>query len=544
MTYLCTPLTAATCEEMLAQAAAARDAGAEMLELRLDHLADATVGNLHALMADVRALGLPTIATCRAASEGGRFSGPDRERIWMFEAAARAGLDFIDVERASWHESPELRERIDTWRHTHARTGGSRLILSAHDFERTPPDLVERFEEIARSGCDVPKIACRAASATDALRMLDLLRPPAAAPCGESSSPVCYAAESRCGIAIAMGEAGILTRVLAKKLGAFLTFASLEAGKESAPGQVTLHDMRELYRWDAIGERTKVYGVIGCPVGHSMSPAIHNAGFGAIGYDGVYLPMRVEPEYTSLAAFLDACLARPWLDVRGFSVTIPHKENLLRYVRERGGEVEPLAERIGVANTLVIAGAEGSGGAPPRLSAYNTDYVGALDALCAGLACTHDDLRNLPVVILGAGGASRAIVAGLHDCGARVTITNRTQTKAESLAREFGCTAVAWGERERLQADVIVNCTSIGMWPHVDDSPLPSSALDGRPAVFDTVYNPIETQLLRAARERGCRTIDGLGMLVRQAARQFTLWTGQDAPLEQMDVVARARLSH
>jgi len=286
-----------------------------------------------------------------------------------------------------------------------------------------------------------------------------------------------------------------------------------------------------------------VYGVIGCPVAHSMSPAIHNAAFAETDYNGVYLPLRIEPDYASFKAFVDFCIARPWLNLRGCSVTIPHKENLLRYVEERDGFIEPLARRIGVANTLVIEPGRAADGSDAKTSAYNTDYRGALDALCTGMGIASAALKDASVAVLGAGGVSRAIVAGLSDCGAQVTIYNRTREKAERLAAEFGATALPNEQRAQNTADAIINCTSIGMWPEVEGTPLPKEGLRHRPAVFDTVYNPVETRLLREARAAGCTTIDGVTMFVNQAVGQFERWTKQKAPIETMRNIVLEQLS-
>ncbi len=520
MTKLCVPLTAGTCQEMAHQIDAAAEVGAEMIELRLDYLAEWSMESIRDLMLKARQFHGEVIATCRIAEEGGRYDADESSRISLLELVGLGGADYIDVELQAWRASANVRQKIGLVCEVDATTDRPRrkLILSKHDFQRTPKDLPNLVAEIRREPCHIAKVACKAEAVTDALRMLDVLH--------DAPDP------SRT-IALSMGEAGIMTRVLAKKLGGLLTFASLEAGKESAPGQPTIQDMRGLYRWDSLGAATKVFGVIGCPVAHSMSPAIHNAAFERIGFDGVYLPFRVEPDYASLAAFIDGCLARPWLDVRGFSVTIPHKENLLRYVQERGGDIEPLAHRIGVANTLVIEHGD-------KLSTCNTDYRGALDALCAGLECDASALKGTPIAVLGAGGAARALVAGLCDAGAAVTIYNRTADKARALADEFGANAKPWEQRTQLDADVLVHCTTLGMWPNVADTPIPAESLPPSLAVFDTVYNPVETRLLRDARNRGCRTIDGVAMFVNQAVAQFQRWTARPAPADLMrDVVIR-----
>ncbi|MDM8005116.1 MAG: shikimate dehydrogenase [Phycisphaerae bacterium] len=521
MTSLCVPLTADHCPQMAEQIAQATRLGADMVELRLDHLRDPDLDAIHALMSRAGQFAVGVIITCRLAEEGGNFTGSEEQRVKLFEVAALVGGDYMDIELAAWRRSALLRERIDALRQARDPSRPLKLILSRHDFEKTPADLSNILKDIAREPCDVVKLATKAESIVDSLRVLDALRESAA---------------KRPTIALAMGEAGLLSRVLAGRFGALLTFASLETGQESAPGQVTIADMLGLYRYNSIGPATAVYGVIGCPVGHSMSPAIFNAAFGEIGHDAVYLPLRIEPPYEAFAAFVDNCLSRPWLNMSGCSVTIPHKENLLRYVAERGGEVEPLARRIGAANTLHVQTGELS------LAACNTDYRGAMNALCAGIGCTREELGRFSVAVLGAGGVSRAIVAGLRDCGCRVTIYNRTFDRAKTLAAEFGAEARPLEQAADHGADVIINCTSIGMWPNVDDTPLPADALIGKPVVFDTIYNPIETRLLREARLRGCRTVDGVSMFVGQAAAQFERWIGRPAPLDIMRGILRRRL--
>lgn len=530
MTRLCVPLTGATCEQMQSELAAAAAGGADTVELRLDYLQHWDEGAVQRLLEAAREFPGEVIATCRIAAEGGLYDEDESRRISRMEfVGLHDAVDYLDVEYEAWRISANIRQKIGLVCEVNASTDRARhkLILSKHNFSTTPFEIGPILDVIGREPAHVAKLACKASSLVDALRMLDAMRASAAV---------------RPTIALSMGEPGILTRVLGKKFGAFLTFASLESGKESAPGQVSLADMKQLYRWDSLGPDTQVYGVIGCPVGHSMSPAILNAAFGAAGVDGVYLPLRVEPDYTAFAAFVDGCVSRPWFGLRGCSVTIPHKQNLLQYVERRGGYVEPLAHRIGAANTLCIEPGSQEDGTDAHVSAYNTDYRGAMDALLAGMGCGPEALSGTSVSVLGAGGVSRAIVAGLRDCGCAVTVFNRTREKAEVLAAEFGAEARPYEQRAAHDAEVVVNCTSTGMWPHVDESPLPVEGLRGKPVVFDTVYNPIETRLLREAREQGCRTVDGLAMFVRQAAAQFERWTGREAPIELMRDVVIARL--
>lgn len=487
--------------------------GADVVEMRLDFLAAAPGrDDLRMLLARPRP---PVIVTFRPRREGGRYDGDESARLHTLQLAADAGAEWLDVEQ---DVPPSARPR------------GAKLILSHHDFEKCPGDLDETFAALRCEKPDVAKVAFAAAGPQDALRALDAIR---AAP---SST-----------VALAMGEAGVLSRVLAAKCGAFGTFAALARGAESAPGQPTLQEMRSLYRWADLRPATAVFGVVGCPVAHSMSPAIHNAAFSAAGVDGVYLPLLVQPGPAAFGRLMDGMLARPWLGWRGLSVTIPHKENALAYVG--AGRCDELARRIGAINTITI-------GPNGELRGDNTDYAAAMDALCAGLAesgalsqdirgdtprLRHDLLAGKPVALLGAGGAARAILAALRHYGADVTVYNRTFDRAAKLAEEFSARAAGADRLAALDQEIVVNCTSVGMHPHVDQSPLPAIPPAVR-VVFDTIYNPVETRLLRQARAAGCTCISGLEMFVNQGVAQFEIWTGRAAPRDVMRRVVMQRL--
>jgi 3-dehydroquinate dehydratase/shikimate dehydrogenase len=300
--------------------------------------------------------------------------------------------------------------------------------------------------------------------------------------------------------------------------------------------------MKRLYRWDAITASTKVYGVVAQPVMHSMSPAIHNAAFERVGHDGVYLPMLVNAGYESFKAFMESFLAFEPLQLSGLSITLPHKENALRYLKERGGEVEELAERIGTVNTIVIDNG--------KLRGFNTDYAAILDTITAALRITRQDLAEKRVAVIGAGGTGRTAVAALAEYGATVVVYNRTMERAEELAKEFNSPAgkVVAARMEKLCdscCHIFINTTSVGMHPKVDESPLgerlPEFSADT--LVFDTIYNPMETKLLKQAKAAGAKTVGGVEMFVRQAARQFEAWAGKTAPLDIFRRVIESRLS-
>src|SRR5437763_215747 len=344
-----------------------------------------------------------------------------------------------------------------------------------------------------------------------------------------------------------MGDANLISRVLAKKFGGHLTYAALETGGGTAPGQISISDMKKLYRWDALSPSTKVYGVVGSPIVHSMSPAIHNAAFDAVGYDGIYLPMLVEPGWESFKAFMETFVPFEGLDLAGLSVTIPHKENALRYLKEKGAEVEELAEAIGAVNTIVI---DRSGG-EPKLRGFNTDYAAILDAITSKMGITREELENYRVAVIGAGGTGRTAVAALAPYGATVVVYNRTEERARALAKEFdGRVGKVVSARLEKLCDscchIFINTTSVGMWPKVDESPIGDRPpkFESETVVFDTIYNPMKTKLLRQAENAGAQTIPGIEMFVRQAAGQFQAWTGKEAPVKVMRAVIEKRLNH
>jgi 3-dehydroquinate dehydratase/shikimate dehydrogenase len=508
MTLLAVPITRPGTHQAIADLRrAVEKCGADAVELRLDYMTDV---NLAELMRNLPP-GVRVIATARDPAEGGVWKIDDASRLAGLAEAARFHPDYLDIELATWRRCAEARTIfLPHLNGPPARAGqdeSCKLILSSHDLAGRPKDLDGLLAAMEAEPCDIVKIVWQAESACDVLRAFDLMR--------SGRKPI---------IVIVMGEAGLASRVLAKKFGAFLSFCSLEEGAGSAPGQIDIARMKHLYRWDQIGPGTGVYGVIGCPIAHSMSPAIHNAAMAACGIDGVYLPFRVEPGWEHFEPFVRGLMDRPWMDLRGLSVTIPHKENALRFV---GDSVEPLARRIGAVNTLVFD----QGG---KVRGLNTDYAGALDALTRAMGCGREDLAGLPVAVLGAGGASRGVVAGLRHCGCEVTIYNRTYERAKALATEFDCKAEPFAAACRLRAKIVVNTTSIGMHPNVDETPLDAGSLRPDMVVFDNVYNPMETRLLREAAAAGCRTVSGVDMFVNQAVAQFEAWTHRAAPRELM----------
>ncbi|MGC4032765.1 MAG: type I 3-dehydroquinate dehydratase [Tepidisphaeraceae bacterium] len=515
MTRLCVPIVVKDVARAIADAAKAAEVGADLVELRIDDMTDAD-----AVASLVKAVALPAVVTCRSPAEGGTSALPDAQRLGLLIAAAEAGASYVDIEWATVSENGWLGPKAP-------RSKRAGWIYSSHDFETRPAKLTGLVADLAESACDVSKIVWRARSVRDNLEAFEILL-----------------AKHKPTVAICMGEAGLISRVLAKKFGALLTFAPLDASGSTAPGQVPVAAVKSLYRWDAQKPDTKVYGVVGSPVGHSMSPAIHNASFDAIGFDGVYVPLLVEPGYESFKAFMETFVPFDALHLSGLSVTIPHKENALRYLKEKGGAVDPLAERIGAVNTIVIDRANGR-----ALSGFSSDHAAILDSITAALGITRDDLAGKRVAVLGAGGTGRTAVAGLAECGATVVVYNRTMERAEALAAEFN------GRRGKVVAakfeklcdsccEIFINTTSVGMTPNVDASPIDGTGLELNSShlVFDTIYTPETTKLLATAKAAGAKTIGGAEMFVRQAAAQFEAWTCQPAPRDLMRRVLDNRL--
>ena len=461
----------------------ATDAGADLLELRCDQATEKL------LLEAIDEAPLPVIVTVRPTWEGGRHDGPESKRIDLLEAAMEAGADYIDLELAAWEKSRDVRERITDG----VEKSGTRMIVSNHSFGGRPGDLTERLARLrAVKLASVLKSVWKAESILDAIDALRMTH--------ENKT-----ADRRPLLALAMGEEGLISRLLGAKFGSPFTFGTIAAGKESASGQPTAEELRELYRWDLQKPETPVYGVIGWPVGHSLSPHIHNAGFDTRDVDGVYVPLAIKPEYASFKAAVDALRACPTMNLRGLSVTIPHKENAIRYAQEAAATIDPLTQTIGVANTLVWQNRAGDA----ALSIMNTDYAGSLDALVDAMGNNRAGIAGVSVAVLGAGGAARAIVAALAAHGAAVTIYNRTFERAEALAREFDTptarvSAAAYDALPAATHRVYINCTPLGMYPKVDASPITfDPAWTSETVVFDTVYNPHKTRLLKLAEKKG-----------------------------------------
>lgn len=515
MTYLAVPIAAKDFKEALRQIRVAVTRGAEMLELRSDYLDSLNTELITKLITAAKAESekpLPLIVTCRSKSQDGSIAYPDKLRIEVLSAAVKANVEFIDFEYESFRDINN-QEKI---RLALSQAKRTRLILSAHNFEGPFDDVGGMYRHImATYPAAIPKLVYTANQINDCFDALDLL-----------------SRTSDKAIIFCMGRAGLATRILAKKLGSFVTFAAAERKTATAPGQLTIEQLKDLYRYDSIDEDTQLFGVIGDPIEHSLSPLVHNACFAEADLNCIYLPILLAGNRDEFYDFMYCVIGRRWLGFKGFSITIPHKQNALDFVTQRRGYIEPLAEIIGAANTLLL-------GPDDKTKVYNTDYKGATDAI---VAAGIKRLRGVDTAVIGAGGVARAVVAGLTTAGANVTIYNRTVRKAQRLAAEFNCQFAPLDELKNLNAKLLVNCTSLGMYPNVDATPVPTEYLKKDMAVFDTVYNPPLTRLLKDAKRHHAKTISGLDMFINQAAAQFNLFTGKDPDIELIREVASEHL--
>jgi len=466
---------------------------AGILELRLDYLSPTDL-TPSAVANRVCMANCPVILTLRRKSNGGEFAGSEAAQVRLLRSLLKVGAAYIDLEI----ETVEgfLGGHLDS-----LRSGSARWIASYHNFEHTPADLSAIYERLLRTKPDIVKLATQACRFEDNFRMLEL-----AQRAQREGQPI---------VALAMGELGAFSRFAALSTGSLWTYGSLGQGKESAPGQLNAEELNNVYSVGQLREDTAIYGVIGYPVGHSLSPHIHNAAFHQLSLNACYLPFAVR----DLADF-----STHLRKFAGFSVTIPHKVKILDYV----DNVDETVRLTGAANTLVNR--------QGRLFAYNTDVPAIEQALQKPL---REGIHR--ATLLGTGGAARAAALVLKGTGCQVTVLARDPRKAGAFAGEFGFQYDALERGANCHGDLLINATSVGMCPNVAQSPLPPEALDYR-YVFDMVYNPPETRLLREAQPRSF-TISGVEMFIAQAARQFELWTGDAAPVPLMREIVLQRLA-
>jgi 3-dehydroquinate dehydratase/shikimate dehydrogenase len=485
---ICLSLTASTLEEDLRLLESERGF-ADLAELRADLLDPAELAHLPSFP---KRAGLPAILAVRRGRDGGLWNGEEAERRALLSRALSGGYAYVDLEEDLKDPAlPEAAKRAET-----------RVIRSCYDLAGVPDRLTERLRSLPRTPGEIPKLEVTPKSTRDLPALADAYR----------------RLEGVEKILIGMGEFGLFSRILAAKLGSYLTYCSVPGRQKAAAGQLDPQVLVELYRFRKQDRETFVCGVIGNPIAHSRSPELHNRGYEALGLNGVYIPFLVDhvPSFFELAEILE---------LRGFSVTMPHKRAVLSHLDERDESLE----RIGACNTVVRRRGGWYG--------TNTDVEGFL----APLEAQAPELVNpeTRATVIGAGGGARSVVYALCSCGIRPLILNRTVEKARALAEAFGCDwaglDAAGIERMRENADLIVQATGVGMEPDAEADPLPDYRFSGSEVVYDLVYQPLVTVFLERAQAAGCRIVSGLTMLFSQGAAQFKHYTGREFPREVLD---------
>jgi 3-dehydroquinate dehydratase/shikimate dehydrogenase len=485
---ICIAITGQSAEEMVEKAAVAlRDT--TFIEFRLDYLPKpaAALPGLKQFLSENGAA--TAVATCRCKDNGGKFEGSNAAALDILLKAAEAGFQLVDIELESVEKLPKnTMQKL--------RDAGSAVILSFHDFKQTG-DLDAVYARMEPFAPDFMKVVPTARSLTDNLKLMHFLERME----DRSNSSI---------VGICMGEAGIISRVLGLRAGSAFTFAAATVGDETAPGQIAARTLLETYRIDQVDVATKVYGVAGDPIRSSLSPLMMNTAFRRETVNAVYLALQTKNVEDLFK------LARE-IPIQGLSVTMPLKEGVIKYLER----TDPLSAKIGAVNTI-------SRLPDGKFYGFNTDVAGIVGPLERRLS-----LRNAKVLVLGAGGAARAAVFGCRDKGAEVWILNRTPETAQKLARQAGAKTIKRDALAKQPFDVIINATPAGMSGNKTSTILAPEELNAR-LVFDLVYNPVETPLLRMARQKGLAVISGVEMFVQQGARQFEIWTGKPAPEEEM----------
>lgn len=481
---VCLAVSADTADEMLETAEGmARDN--PFVEFRLDYLKQPL-----AAMPKIRRFlethqYVTAIGTCRRADNGGQFKGSLASELDVLNKAHAAGCQIVDLElESALKTKPEVLARL-------RKSAG--VIVSFHDFRATR-NLEATLEKMLKIPADFYKIVTTATTLSDNVTMMKFLQ---------------TQSDKHALIGLCMGEQGIISRVLSVRAGSVFTFGAVSAELKTAPGQVSARDLRSIYRIEQVDAATRVFGVAGDPIEHSLSPVIMNTALRRENVNGVYVALHAK----TLKDLIHCVREIP---LHGLSVTMPYKQAILEHL----DNTDAHTAKIGACNT-VVRGQEG------KLFGFNTDIAGVVRPLEQRLT-----IENAKVLVLGAGGAARAAVFGLKERGAEVWILNRTAVKAQKLARQTKARTIKRADLPKAAFDVIINATPVGMG-NTRDCPLKEDEIQAK-VVFDIVYDPVETRLLQVARAKGIAVIPGVEMFVHQAARQFEIWTGKPAPAGDM----------
>lgn len=433
------------------------------------------------------------IGTCRRAANGGKFKGTAEAQLDILTKASAAGCQLVDMEMESAAKCKPAKVQA-------LRDSGA-LILSHHDFHATK-DLDHTLEKMVKIPADYYKIVSTATTLYDNVVMMKFL---------EKHSHQ-YSL-----IGLCMGEQGVPSRLLGVRAGSVFTFAAVSPDEKTAPGQVTAQELNSTYRIESVDAATRVYGVAGDPVAQSLSPAIMNVALRRENVNGVYVALHARKMKDLLACIRD-------IPLHGLSITMPYKQAIMEHL----DNTDTHTQKIGACNTVVRA-------QDGKLYGFNTDAAGVVRPLEQRIT-----IEGAKILVIGAGGAARAAVYGLKERGAEVFIMNRTVEHAQKLARSAHAKSIKRADLKKYAFDVIINATPVGMG-NLKDSPLNENEINAR-YVFDMVYDPIETKLMKLAKAKGAETIPGMEMFVQQAARQFEIWTGKPAPWDDMLRVVQVAL--
>lgn len=481
---VCVSITGSTGDELVGKSeVVARDN--TFIELRLDYVPKPGLALSKVKLFTASHPHVAVIATCRRAASGGKFQGSIASQLEILGKAAAMGCQFVDIELQSASRlKPAQLEKLRS---------KAAVILSFHDFEATQK-LDKILAKMSTYPADFYKIVGTAKTLYDNVALMTFLD---------------RHRDAHSLVALCMGEQGIISRVLGVRAGSAFTFAALTKDEKTAPGQIAVQELRGTYRIDQVDAATKVYGVVGDPISHSLSPAIMNAALRRENVNGVFLALHAKSLKDLLACVRD-------IPIHGLAITMPYKEEIVEHL----DNTDSFTAKTGACNT-VVRSQDG------KLYGFNTDTSGVVRPLEQRLS-----LSNARILVLGAGGAARAAVFGLKERGAQISILNRSLPAAQKLARQARVRVVKRAELKKLDFDVIVNATPVGMG-NSHESPLNGDEIKAQ-YVFDMVYDPAETRLLQLAKERGAQIIAGSEMFVHQAARQFEIWTGKPAPREDM----------
>jgi len=494
---ICISICAKTAAELFEKIARAEPL-ADVIELRFDWLNPDQVDQV---IENLPAINKTYLITYRPSEQGGLRVLPLNTRLMFWKRILPALADrdiLIDLEA-----DVNFPLRFDE----------TKVIRSTHFFNDSPRDLRPAFFEIADLGEGIVKLAATAADITDTIRAWSLI---------EIANR-----EDRRVIPIAMGEAGKWTRILGLAHGAFMTYAALDADEATAPGQITAADLIDVYRIKELDRETKIYGIVAGDTSYSISPWIHNAAFKAAGENCVYVPLQV----ADLDNFIRRMVRQETREIEpnlaGFSVTNPHKQAIMRHL----DEIDETASKIGAVNTVNINDG--------KLCGYNTDVTGFIRPLITAFG----DLNGASVAVVGAGGAARACAYALTDAGAETTVYARDTGKVAGLSESFGVRIQPLPDKFA-GFDIVVNCTPLGTKGDSEDKSIATAGqLSGVRLVYDLVYNPTETRLIREAKTAGVETLGGLEMLIAQGVEQFRVWTGKEAPLEAITAAVKNKLN-